>query len=170
MTSINRGALARRETLLLAPAALLGLAATPAFADDDARVPVTTGLQACKRAQRWVDADVPYSQTSYYNGYRTDCSGYVSFAYGLARPGHSTWSLRRIGDFIKKPELKRGDLLLDPNRHVVLFDKWADEAHTSYWGYEESSSQGAVHRVIPFPYWPGYGTYKPFHKRGMTPA
>ncbi|CCH75331.1 putative hypothetical protein [Nostocoides australiense Ben110] len=169
MTSTNRGAFVRRDALLLAPAALLGLA-TPALAEDDERAIVATGIQACNRAQRWVDADVPYSQTSYYNGYRTDCSGYVSFAYGLARPGLSTYTLRRVGDFIKKPQLKRGDLLLDPTRHVVLFDKWADAEHTSYWGYEESSSQGAVHRIIPFPYWPGYGTYRPFHKRGMTPA
>ncbi|GAB4078615.1 hypothetical protein [Nostocoides australiense] len=169
MTSPERGILARRDTLLLAPAALLGLA-TPALAEDDERLSTITGIMACNRAARWVDADVPYSQTTYYNGYRTDCSGYVSFAWGLARPGLTTWSLRRVGDFIHKPQLRRGDALLDPNRHVVLFDKWADAGHTSYWGYEESSSQGAVHRIIPYPYWPGYGTYKPFHKRGMTPA
>ena len=73
MTSTNRGAFMRRDALLLAPAALLGLA-TPAFAEDDGRAIVTTGLQACNRAQRWVDADVPYSQTSYYN----DCYDYCS--------------------------------------------------------------------------------------------
>jgi hypothetical protein len=30
------------------------------------------------RMQSWVDAKVPYSQTSYYQGYRQDCSGYVA--------------------------------------------------------------------------------------------
>lgn len=165
-----RADLSRRSALLLPAGALAALTLPTAAEADDERALAITGLMACTRAQRWVDADVPYSQSAYYNGYRTDCSGFVSFAWGLARPGLSTYSLRRVGDFITKPQLRRGDALLSPTTHVVMFDKWADAGRTSYWGYEESSSQGAVHRVIPYPYWPGYGDFKPFHKRGMTPA
>lgn len=160
-----------RRVALLLPALALAGADRPAWAEDDAeRAIVTTGLQATARAAVWVKHDVPYSQSATFDGYRTDCSGYVSMAWGLARPGLNTRTLRRVGDFITKPELRRGDALLSPTTHVVLFDKWADAGRTSYWGYEESSSQGAVYRVIPFPYWPGYGQFKPFHKRGLTPS
>ena len=174
----------RRFLALLAVAGLSALGPAPAAlaesrpasaphtvpAPEALRTPVTTGLQATARASAWVKRDVPYSQSATFDGYRTDCSGYVSMAWGLARPGLTTYSLRRVGDFISKPQLRRGDLLLDPLRHAVLFDKWANAERTSYWGYEESSSQGAVYREIPYPYWSGYGHFRPFHKRGLSPA
>jgi hypothetical protein len=42
--------------------------------------PIITRAQILARAQTWVDAKVPYSQSAYRDGYRTDCSGYVSMA------------------------------------------------------------------------------------------
>ncbi|MEI2774726.1 MAG: hypothetical protein V9G19_01910 [Tetrasphaera sp.] len=44
----------------------------------------------------------------------------------------------------------------------------ANSSHTPYWGYEESPSVGATHRIIPYPYWSGYGTFKPFRYSGMS--
>lgn len=160
-----------RRAAIAAALGLTLISAAPAHADSPSaeRAVVTTGLEATARAAVWVTRDVPYSQGATFDGYRTDCSGYVSMAWGLARPGLSTYSLRRVGDFITKPQLRRGDALLSPTTHVVLFDSWANAERTEYWGYEESSSQGAVYRRIPYPYWPGYGDFKPFHKRGMTP-
>ena len=40
-----------------------------------------------------------------------------------------------------------------------MFAGWADEAHTEYYAYEESPSGGAHLSQIPYPYWPGYGTF-----------
>lgn len=169
-TTPRRGLLPRRTAIALALASLTTVAGPAAASPSGSSAAVTTGLQAVARAQVWVTKDVPYSQSATFDGYRTDCSGYISMAWGLTRPGLTTYSLRRVGDFITKPQLRRGDLLLSPTTHVVLFEKWADAERTHYWGYEESSSHGAVYRKIPYPYWPGYGQFRPFHKRGMTPS
>lgn len=40
------------------------------------------------RGQVWVDKNVPYNKT--YDGYRSDCSGFVSMCWGLPKPGHTT--------------------------------------------------------------------------------
>ncbi|MGN6415203.1 peptidase inhibitor family I36 protein, partial [Flexivirga sp.] len=126
-----------------------------------------SGATVISRAKVWVDAGVPYSQTHYYQGYREDCSGYVSMAWGLAKPGTTTAGMPNYGRYISKSALRKGDVLLNSTAgsqgHVVIFEKWANTAHTSYWAYEESGSHGAVHRVNPYPYYAGYGTFKPFH-------
>ncbi|MFC6703952.1 peptidase inhibitor family I36 protein [Flexivirga alba] len=126
-----------------------------------------TGATVLARAKVWVDAGVPYSQTHYYQGYREDCSGFVSMAWGLAKPGTTTNVMPNYGSYISKSALRTGDVLLNSNAgsqgHVVIFQKWANTAHTSYWAYEESGSHGAVHRINPYPYYSGYGTFKPFH-------
>lgn len=131
----------------------------------------TTGGAATvvARAQSWVNAHVPYNMGGYYHGYREDCSGYVSMAWGLPAPGRTTDDmLGKVGNTISKAALRQGDALLNPasgaHGHIVLFDKWADSGHNSYWGYEESGSRGAVYRQIPYPYFSGYDTtdYAPF--------
>ncbi len=132
-----------------------------------------TGALAVARAQVWVNAGIPYNQRGYYQGYREDCSGYVSMAWGLATPGLTTPTFTTVGHYLTgSSQLQRGDALLNSASgnagHVVLFDAWANAAHTSYWGYEETGSHGAIHRVIPYPYWSGYGTFKPFHFNGLS--
>ena len=42
------------------------------------------------RARIWIDNQVPYSQTAIRDGYRTDCSGFVSYAWQLPTPGPDT--------------------------------------------------------------------------------
>lgn len=42
------------------------------------------------RGQVWVDKNVPYSQTGTHDGYRTDCSGFVSMCWQLPKDGPST--------------------------------------------------------------------------------
>ncbi|MFD9481292.1 hypothetical protein [Streptomyces nojiriensis] len=91
------------------------------------------------RAQSWVDAEVPYSQTAYRtdsNGtYRTDCSGLVSMAWHIntagTNSGFTTWTLpdyaTRLGSL---DDLRPGDALDNISEHVVLFTGWADAAHT----------------------------------------
>ena len=126
-----------------------------------------TGATVISRAKVWVANGVPYNQQGYYQGYREDCSGYVSMAWGLPKSGTTTAGMPNYGSYIGKSALRTGDVLLNSNvgsqGHVVIFEKWANADHTSYWAYEESGSKGAVHRIDPYPYFSGYGTFKPFH-------
>ncbi|WP_141581674.1 C40 family peptidase [Actinomadura sp. WMMA1423] len=112
------------------------------------------------RARTWhphSDQRVPYSQTATHKGYRTDCSGYVSMALGLPKPGTNTVGLTssRYTERIAMSELKKGDLVMDAlgsntTRHVVIFEKWADKAHTSYWAYEQRGRYGTDHRTLDY--------------------
>ena len=98
------------------------------------------------RGQTWVNNPVPYSQSKYYGGYRTDCSGYVSMAWQTG----TSWTTATMHDIsvqIPKEQLQPGDVLLKASTststgHVRLFYGWADEAHTSYVAYEETRYTG----------------------------
>ncbi|MDX3228524.1 VCBS repeat-containing protein, partial [Streptomyces sp. ME19-01-6] len=135
------------------------------------------------RAKSWLIPSVPYSQSAYhtnqYGTYRTDCSGYVSMAWGLpGKPqdpngGTNTVGLTQISNAIGKEDLRTGDALIDANgdentRHAVLFEKWADAAHTSYWGYEQAGGTGTIYRKIPYPYSSTPGDYKPYRYRNIV--
>ena len=59
------------------------------------------------RAQVWVDEAVPYSQTDYHDGYRQDCSGYVSYCWETG-VSYVTQQFPNICTQISKEELKLG--------------------------------------------------------------
>ena len=134
-----------------------------------------SGPQMLERARSWVAADVGYSGSNYftneYGTYRTDCSGYVSMAWGLGS-SYTTVTLPEVSYPIAKDALEPGDILNNPlpgtSGHVVLFAGWADDARTEYYAYEESPSGGAHLSQIPYPYWPGYGTFIPRRYVGTT--
>ncbi len=88
------------------------------------------------RGQDWVDKHVPYSQSGTHDGYRTDCSGFVSMCWELPKPGHTTSTLPGVSTSISKAELQNGDALLCPGTHVVLFAGWSDSSRTHYTGME----------------------------------
>ncbi|MFE4018616.1 hypothetical protein ACFXPZ_14505 [Streptomyces sp. NPDC059101] len=115
------------------------------------------------RAASWLTADngapVPYSQDKVWkDGYRQDCSGYVSMALRLPTPGANTVGLatdRGLTRPIALGELKGGDLLVDAtgdnnNRHVVIFEKWNDAAHSSYTAFEQRGGHGTDHRSLTY--------------------
>ncbi len=79
------------------------------------------------RGQDWVDKHIPYNKT--YDGYRTDCSGFVSMCWQLPTPGHTTSTLPGVSSTISRGELQPGDAILCPGTHVVLFAGWADSSH-----------------------------------------
>jgi hypothetical protein len=84
------------------------------------------------RGQSWVDQHVPYNQGT-KDGYRTDCSGYVSMCWQLPTPGHTTSTLPSVTATISKGELQPGDAILCPGTHVILFAGWAT-GNTHYTG------------------------------------
>jgi NlpC/P60 family len=113
---------------------------------------------------------VPYSQARTHNGYRTDCSGYTSMALQLGKPGLNTVGLAAssVSTRIKMSQLKQGDLVIDATgtsntRHVVIFEKWANSKHTSYWEYEQRGHYGTDHRTRTYGLASGsqYHAYRP---------
>ncbi|MFE5210655.1 peptidoglycan-binding protein [Streptomyces sp. NPDC056600] len=127
------------------------------------------------RAKTWLTADnggpVPYSmETVWKDGYRQDCSGYVSMTLGLSTPGLNTVGLATTSSVTQRlsgvSQLRMGDLLIDYSttdgdfRHVVIFEKWADSAHTAYWAYEQRGTYGTTYRQLR--YGIGADNYDPF--------
>jgi hypothetical protein len=173
---------------VLLASGITALTATAARADAPATCADTSslngaisGCMAATRAQTWLAANsgqgVIYNQGATYGGYRTDCSGFVSMALHLSTPGLVTGDMYEANGFadVAKDNLQQGDILDNPSAgdagHVVLFDHWADSAHSSYWGFEEhgpSGSYGTSYRIITYPYDPGSGTYYPQHYTKLT--
>ncbi|WP_439663453.1 hypothetical protein ACSHWB_19630 [Lentzea sp. HUAS TT2] len=131
-----------------------------------------------RRAASWTG--VPYSQndfhTNEYGTYRTDCSGFASMAWGLPgrpldpRGGLNTVDLAGISALITKDDLRPGDLLITltgdrTTRHVTVFCRWADVAHSHYWAYEQCSGHGTVHRIVSYPYLHSASGYHPYRRR-----
>ena len=124
------------------------------------------------RAQRWLHPPVPYSQSHFKDGYRTDCSGYVSMAWET-HSNYWTGNLHTIGVALKSyHDLHQGDMLLYHNAvnpvngsHVVLFDRWVKQAGGDFWIYEQTP-RATKHRL-----WSqaGYSRqrYKPFRYRNL---
>lgn len=120
------------------------------------------------RARTWTAAPRRYSQQDIdpVSGYRLDCSGYVSMAWGLAAPGLTTVELPDVCVRIEREELRTGDAVMlggpgteGDNGHVILFEDWADAEHTRMRVYEQIG-QGTVHRIIEFPSSPPYLPYR----------
>ncbi len=89
------------------------------------------------RAEKWIDEQVPYSTTSYTDGYRQDCSGYVSYSWAssTSNGGHTTSNMQDICTKITKSEVQKGDAILKPGTHVLLFGGWIDSDY--FWEYAE---------------------------------
>ncbi|MFG2968508.1 MULTISPECIES: peptidoglycan-binding protein [unclassified Streptomyces] len=136
--------------------------------------PPITRAEIINRAKTWVTAQVPYSMTLYWtDGYRQDCSGYVSMAWGLTG-NEWTGSLDQFGTKITKEELEPGDMLLFHNpdnpekgSHVVLFGGWTDYTHTAYTAYEQTPPH-ARRQSTPYAYWSNSAKYVPYRYKGVV--
>ncbi|WP_030209375.1 peptidoglycan-binding protein [Streptomyces sp. NRRL S-87] len=126
------------------------------------------------RAKVWVAAKVPYSMSKYWtDGYRQDCSGFVSMAWNL---GSNEWtgSLDAFATRITKNELQPGDMLLFHNpanpsagSHVTLFGGWTDHTRTYYRAYEQTPPRARV-QSTPYAYWNNSAKYVPYRYKGVT--
>ncbi|MEU9090023.1 peptidoglycan-binding protein [Streptomyces sp. NPDC048428] len=134
----------------------------------------TTRADIINRAKKWVTAQVPYSMEKYWSdGYRQDCSGYVSMAWNL--PGNEwTGSLSTYGTRIAREELQPGDILLfhnpaDPGKgsHVTIFGGWTDYTHTHYTAYEQTKPHTRK-QTTPMAYWTNSGSYVAYRYKGLT--
>ncbi|MFD9796173.1 peptidoglycan-binding protein [Streptomyces sp. NPDC059070] len=138
------------------------------------RLAPLTRADIINRAKTWVSAQVPYSMERYWSdGYRQDCSGFVSMAWNL---GTNEWtgSLAGFAVRISKEELQPGDILLfhnpdNPTRgsHVVIFGGWADYTHAYYVAYEQTPPL-ARKQATPYAYWNYSARYVPYRYKGLV--
>ena len=102
--------------------------------------------QAIQRAFTWWDAKVPYSQSKYRSGYRTDCSGFVSMAWELGTSYTTANFINNSGQnhrLASYRELVPGDALVrrsGGSGHIVMFLGWNDAARSSACVIEQAST------------------------------
>ncbi|MFF1842706.1 peptidoglycan-binding protein [Streptomyces sp. NPDC058232] len=153
-----------------------GTPGPPSSTGSAPETPKTTRTDIINRAKRWVSEQVPYSMAKYWSdGYRQDCSGYVSMAWKL-RGNEWTGSLAKFGTKIARDELKPGDILLFHNKanptngsHVTIFGGWTDYTHSHYSAYEQTPSHTRK-QTTPMAYWTHSGSYVPYRYKGLSTA
>ncbi|WP_436738718.1 NlpC/P60 family protein [Streptomyces sp. BBFR102] len=136
--------------------------------------PPTTREAIIERAEKWTRAKVPYAMDGYgADGYRQDCSGFVSMAWNL---GRSEWtgSLAGFAERITKDELRPGDILLFHNAenpekgsHVTLFGGWTNSSRTQYTAYEQTRP-ATRRQATPYAYWTNGSRFLPYRYRGLA--
>jgi hypothetical protein len=108
-----------------------------------------TRAQVLKRANHWIKKKVQYSQSSYYQGYRRDCSGFVSMAWKL-KSSYTSSSIRSKAKTISWRKLKPGDAVRRTG-HVEIFGGWKNKSRRQYWALEESTwGKPALRKVKKF--------------------
>jgi hypothetical protein len=101
---------------------------------------------AITRGFAWYDAHVPYSQTHYHEGYRTDCSGFVSMCWRLNESYTTADFSTGGGDSFALPSyasLEPGDALVRRSGgegHIVLFLAWNDSSKSAACVLEQEST------------------------------
>ncbi|MFF2039640.1 peptidoglycan-binding protein [Kitasatospora sp. NPDC058170] len=144
------------------------------FAAPRATTPPVTRAQIIERAQRWVDQKVPYGMNRYWSdGYRQDCSGFVSMAWGLGS-SQTTWTLPDVAERITRADLQPGDVLIYNNpanpqagSHVTVFGGWTNAARTRYLAYEQTSPS-TTRRDTPYAYWNNSASYVPYRYKALS--
>ncbi len=112
----------------------------------DVNIPTPTSRQWIQwRAVTWVKDGVPYDNTKYHDGYRQDCSGYVSFAWSLSK-SYTGDDWRSFANQINLDSLQPGDAIDNPQKgdlgHMILFMGWIDKKAGTFVGFEENGYYG----------------------------
>lgn len=113
--------------------------------------PRQMGSQMIARAKIWVDNKVPYNQGAYRDGYRTDCSGFASYAWQVKNSKgekDNPDGIRLANDYGVKIDfsaLQPGDIVnnMRPGNsgHVVIFVRWITTG-SKFEAYEENGYNG----------------------------
>jgi hypothetical protein len=88
--------------------------------------------QAMERGFDWLDQKVPYSQARTHEGYRTDCSGFVSMCWetGTSYTTASYVSGTANSRLASFDELDPADALVRSG-HMMMFLGWSDKARSA---------------------------------------
>ncbi len=140
------------KLVVVATLALLSLAACSSSPDDaqSSESDLVSRNDVIARAESWVAVKMPYCQVpnhdhdidpycssictrpdnATWNPYRSDCSGFVSFVWGLGAPGRVTTQfapfVNDITHTINAIDLEEGDAV-NNNEHVMLFKSWVQK-------------------------------------------
>lgn len=128
---------ARPVVRALVGAGLVAALSAAALFSAPAPAEALTREQIIARARVWIAKRVPYSQSRYYRGYRQDCSGFVSMAWGL-RTSYSTRTISKRARRIKITSLRPGDAVLVPG-HVSVFGGWKNKKKRTYYALEQTT-------------------------------
>jgi hypothetical protein len=129
------------------------------------------------RASTWVTDNVAYSSSSKHDGYRQDCSGFVSYTWQLTKPGTSPSGLKDSSYQIAYSKLKSGDALISSS-HAMLFIQWVDQSKGTFIAYEEeNATYGTMQRTLTLntstgvitqgSYYTYAGKYKAYRLNGL---
>jgi hypothetical protein len=167
----------------LAPAFVLAAACSSAPGDDgaDSTSSAIGGATIVSRGKEWVDAKLHYCQASYdavdydsscwgwegaghrchresnaaWNAYRSDCSGFITYAWGLPPIGDGGYVTSEFAPYgtafshtIPGSDLQPGDALnKTPDGHIILFVRWVSAERSAVFMEEPgcSSSQPYAH-------------------------
>lgn len=143
----------RHTTLLIPVLALIACASTPDEEPESTEDALVGGCgpdrmianapeerrAILQRAAKWVRDPVPYSQTDYKDGHRTDCSGFVSLAWARSdftthqvpprSPSSSVASQIDWEDLTPGDAVARGPTIVSSDGHIMLY------AGTDYLGF-----------------------------------
>ena len=103
-------------------------------------------IEIIERAEIWVREKVPYGsfddyhENDYFEGYRTDCSGFISYSWHLTKNWEkisaNTVELKLLAERIDFKDLLPGDIINNGvggrRAHVVLFVSWLDDEQTKF--------------------------------------
>jgi hypothetical protein len=189
-----------RSVLVLAACGGLALVAAAgcSSATDDgssgAQSSDITTTDVISRAQQWVNAKLLYCQSPNHahdydtacsstcnrednpdwDPYRSDCSGFVSWAWGLPPPGRVTWQFApadtSVSHVIQATDLQPGDACNIASEHIILFVKWITK-NTQAQFYEEpgcSSSTPYAHSFTSNVSVSGSSIYVAYEGRSFT--
>jgi lysozyme len=140
------------------------------------------------RAYNWIDRGVQYCEcvTGEGGDYRTDCSGFVSYVWGLPAPGNTTYSFAggpwNNDDSVRISwsQLTPGDAINFPGDpaagtgHVMLWGGWLNKEHTEICTMEEyypgHPASFMTHSV--YEDWPAeiQTNFLPIRKAGYVPS
>jgi hypothetical protein len=100
---------------------------------------------AIERGFAWYDDHVPYSQSRTHEGYRTDCSGFISMCWqtGTSYTTASFIAGAASSSLGSYSNLEPADALVyrsGSHGHIVLFLAWNDDAHSSACVLEQAST------------------------------
>ncbi|GAA2989327.1 hypothetical protein [Actinokineospora diospyrosa] len=128
---------------------------------------MSTREDVLHRAQSWVESAVPHDPAGWwqdqYGCYPTTATGLVAMAWQLNRGV----TIEEASRPIDKDGLAGGDVMLRDERHVALFEGWADPDRGSYWGLELRPLLGTVRRRIRYPY---ENSSRHYHPRERLPG
>jgi hypothetical protein len=127
-----------------------------------ARAPNDERLWTLAVAHRWIDLGVTYDRGRTFEGHRRDCSGFVSMAWGLPKPGAATALFEPFSNHpstveIPLDQLMPGDAVNRRTRrqlpgggtigHIRLFGGWINKAQGTHCILEYYST-GKVGRAM----------------------